>query len=229
VPLDERDNPDEPVERLHISLAQVAASSAAAVSAAVLCSLFGVAGTIVGTAVASVLATVGSSLYAHTLRRTKARLRRLHQAGASSPPLREVLRTAHQQGRALLGQVRWRYALPIAAIVFVVSVGAVTAIEAGSGQTLAKSFGVSHSGGHGTSVGSIFNPTHHHSRKPKPKPTPTVTKTVTSTPSASSSGSPSQSPSHSASASPSHTPSKTPSHSPTTSPSSPAAGSTPST
>jgi len=184
------EDPDEPTERLHISLSQVAASSLAAVTAAVLCSFFGVAGTVIGTAVASVLATIGSALYVHSLQRTKARLRRLHQAGAASPPFGEVVKTARQQGRRLAGQIPWRVAGIGSAVVFVVSIGLITAIEAGAGETLAGLFGVSHSGAHSTSIGSALSPKHHHhhptpagSRSSTPGPTPTVTKTVTTTPS----------------------------------------------
>jgi hypothetical protein len=190
---------DEPKERLQISLSQVAASSAAAVSAAVLCSFFGVAGTVIGTAVASVLATVGSALYVHSLRRTKARLRRLHQAGAASPPFSEVIKTARQQGRRMFGQVPWRYAVAGAVAAFVVAIAVVTVIELGVGEPLAALFGVSHSGGRTTTVGSFTHSgghRHHHtkptpSQSPsspsttktsKPAPTETVTQTVTATP-----------------------------------------------
>lgn len=206
---DAPDDVEEPKERLQISLSQMAASSLAAVSAAVLCSLFGVAGTVIGTAVASVLFTIGSALYVHTLRRTKARLRRMHQAGAASPPFREVIKTARQQGRRLAGQIPWRVAGIGSAVVFVVSIGVITAIEAGAGETLSELFGVSHSGAHSTSLGSTLNPKHHHH---KAKPTPTVTETVTATPTSSA-------PLPSTSATPTKTPTKKPTHSPTHSPS----------
>lgn len=195
-------DPDEPQERLQISLSQVAASSAAAVSAAVLCSFFGVAGTVIGTAIASVLATVGSALYVHSLRRTKARLRRLHQAGAAAPPFTEVIKTARQQGRRLMGQVSWRFALAGAVAAFVIAIGIVTVIELGVGEPLAAVFGVSHSGGRTTTFGSITGSgghRPHHKAKPKPSssttsppaspsgtstpaPTATVTQTVTAPP-----------------------------------------------
>jgi hypothetical protein len=201
-------DPDEPTERLHISLAQVAASSAAAVTAAVLCSFFGVAGTVIGTAAASVLATVGSALYSHSLRRTQARLRRLHQAGAASPPLTEVVKTARQQGRRLVGQVPWRVAGVGAVIVFVVSIGVITAIETGAGESLSALLGVSHSGNRNTSLGSIVGAGGHRHHTSKPKPTPTPTKT---------SGSPSPSPSASTT-SPSSPVSTPPTSTPPTSP-----------
>src|SRR5580698_618959 len=104
-------NDDEDRERFQLSAAQVAASSLAAMSAAVVCSYFGVAGTVIGTAVTSVIATTGSALYSYSLRRTKARWRRLHLAGAASPAFGEVVKTARQQGRAMFRQIPWRLLL----------------------------------------------------------------------------------------------------------------------
>src|SRR4051812_17170076 len=108
---DEDVDRDEDRERVQISGAQVAASAFAAISAAVVCSFFGVAGTILGTAITSLIATTGSAMYSYSLRRTKARLRRLHQAGAGSPPVREVLKEARRQGRGMLTRVPWTLAL----------------------------------------------------------------------------------------------------------------------
>jgi hypothetical protein len=167
-------------------MSQVAASSAAAVSAAILCSLFGVAGTVIGTAIASMLATVGSALYVHSLRRTKARLRRLHQAGAGSPPIAEVVKTARQQGRRLFGQIPWRVVGPAAAAVFVFSIAVVTVVELSAGESLSSLFGVSHSGSRDTTLGSLSGIGSHNKHKHKPKPTPsaTATKSPSATPTA---------------------------------------------
>jgi hypothetical protein len=217
------DEPDEPRERLQISKTQILASSLAAASAAVLCSLFGVAGTIIGTAIASILFNVGSAVYAHSMRRTKARLRRLHQAGAASPPLAEVVKTARQQGRRVLNQIPWRVAGAGAGVAFIVAIGVVTAVEAGIGEPLSALFGVSHSGGRTTTVGSLTDhgAHRHHKAKPTPTPTPpsptatpTVTKTVTVSPTPT--HSPSKKPSHTAK--PTHSPTSTPTVTPTTTP-----------
>jgi hypothetical protein len=205
---------DEPRERFQISVGQVAASSLAAVSAAVVCSFFGVAGTVIGTAIASFVATVGSALYSYSLRRTRARLRRLHRAGAASPPVAEVLKTMRQHGRHLLDRVQWAAIAIGAGAVFVFSIGVVTAIEGAEGESLSALFGVSHSGGDSSSLGSAFG-VHHHRRHPQPAPTatPTTTPTPSKTPTGkpSPSASPSQTSSPSASASPSATPSASPS------------------
>jgi hypothetical protein len=168
---------DLPPEKLHISLSQMLASSAAAVSAAVLCSLFGVAGTIIGTAVASLLATIGTAVYVHSLRRTKVRLRRLHQAGAASPPIAEVIKTARQQGRHMFDQISWRAVAAGAAGIFVLTIAIVTAIEVRAGKPLSALFGVSHSGNRTTTIGSDFGFGGHRRHRPRAQPTPTTTTT----------------------------------------------------
>jgi hypothetical protein len=202
---------DESAERIQLSAAQIAASSLAAVSAAVVCSFFGVAGTVIGAAIASVLATVGSALYSYSLRRTKARLRRLHQAGAAAPPVTEVMRTAREQGRRLVSQLPVKLIGAGAIGVFIVSIGVVTVIELGLGKPLSALFGVSHSGNRNTSLGSGLDFGSHRSpSKPNPEPTttpspgvsssptpsaqPTVTRTVTPNPSPTSAAPPTVSP-----------------------------------
>jgi hypothetical protein len=118
-----------PPERFHISTSQVLASSLAAVSAAVVCSYFGVAGTVIGTAITSLVATTGSALYAYSLRRTRTRLRQLHRAGASSPPVSEVLKTMREQGRFLLTRYQWATLAIGVGAVFVFALGVITAIQ----------------------------------------------------------------------------------------------------
>jgi hypothetical protein len=156
-------DPDEPRDRLELSAAQVAASSLAAVSAAVLCSYFGVAGTVIGTAAASIVATVGSSLYSYSLRRTRNRLRRLHQAGAAAPPVTAVLATARLQGRRLLPKLPWKVVLLGTANVFVFSIAVVTGIEGLVGEPLSAAYG----GGHSQQKCSICAH-HRHAAKPSP-------------------------------------------------------------
>jgi hypothetical protein len=178
---------EEDRERVQLSFAQAAASVLATVSAAVLCSFFGVAGTIIGTAVTSLVATIGGALYSYSLRRTQARLRRLHQAGAASPPLREVLKTARQQGRRLLGSVPWGPIVIGSLTVFVFSIGVVTAIEAEQGETLSALFGVSHASHSKCSLCAVADtkkrkPKPSHSPSPPTSPTPSPSSTPSVTP-----------------------------------------------
>jgi hypothetical protein len=180
----------EPKDKIQLSLSQIAASCLAAVSAAVLCSFFGVAGTVIGTAIASLFATIGSALYAHSLRRTKARLRRLHQAGAAAPPLTEVFKTTRQQGREWLDQIQWRLVGIGAAAVFVVSIGVVTIIEFSAGESLSALFGVSHSGGRESAVTSVLHIGPHGKHNHKHHPTPTPSASGSSTPTVTATASP---------------------------------------
>lgn len=174
---------DEPADRVQLSLPQVAGSSLAALSAAVVCSYFGVAGTIIGTAVTSAVVTIGSALYAYSLRRTQARLRRLHQAGAAAPPVTAVLRTAQGQGKRLLRRIPWRIVLLGTANVFVFAIAFVTGLEAILGRSLSSELGVSHGGSHQTTLNSIFGSGHKKKATPStptPSPTPTAVTTATS-------------------------------------------------
>lgn len=207
---------DNDSEKVQISLAQVAASSLAAVSAAVVCSFFGIAGTIIGTAIASVCATVGSALYAHSLRRTRSRLRQLHQAGAVSPPLTEVIKTTRQQWRRWFGEVPWRRVGLGTGAAFVAALVVVTAIELGIGEPLSALFGVSHDGSRTSTLGSVAGfGSHRKHHKSHPKPTPSDTSPAAS----SSSASPAAPSTHSASATPSSTPTRPPSTTPVVTPS----------
>jgi hypothetical protein len=221
-PVLEQPDPDEPRERLELSLAQVAASSLAAVSAAVLCSYFGVAGTVIGTAAASVVATIGSALYGYSLRRTRARLRRLHQAGAASPPFSAVLSTAKAQGIGLFTKLPWRIVLLGTANVFVFSIALVTGIEGIVGEPLSTAYGGNHSHrscslchreSHPKSPSP--SPSVSPSRSPSPSPSVSPSQTVSPSPSVTSTipGSPSVTPTPSLSTTPSLTPTVTPSRS----------------
>jgi hypothetical protein len=221
---------DEEKEKIQLSLAQVAASSLAAVSAAIVCSFFGVAGTVIGTAIASVCATVGSALYAHSLRRTKARLRQLHQAGAASPPLTDVLETTKRQWRRWASQIPWRRVGLGAAGVFVFSIALVTVVELGVGKPLSALFGVGGSGDRGTTLGTVVGgKKHHHS--PSHSPSPTTTSSSSPSPTSSTTSSPTRpptSPTPTPTPTPSVTPTKpTPTPTPSVTPSSPSASATP--
>jgi hypothetical protein len=132
----------------------------------------------------------------------------MHRAGAISPPLTEVVNTARQQGQRLWRQLPVRLLALGALGVFVISIAIVSAIELGLGKSLAAAFGVSHSGAHGTSVGSLVNTTHHHHSSPTPSPPATPSSPATN-----------PSPSHTPTPSPTATVTKT-SPTPTPSPSS---------
>lgn len=67
---------DQKPRSLGLSAAQVTGSALAAMSGAFLASWLGTTGTLIGAAVGSLVATVGSAIYAHSLRRTSAAVKR---------------------------------------------------------------------------------------------------------------------------------------------------------
>jgi hypothetical protein len=185
------DAPPPPPDRLQLSVAQVAGSSAAAVSAAVLCSFFGVAGTIIGTAAASILATTGSALYSYSLRRTQARLRRLRATGGTSAQVTAVF-AVPATPRQLLRRVPWRIVALGTANVFVFAIGLLTGIEGILGQTISSELGVSHHGS-GTTLNSglgIHRDDRGSHKAPKHRPTPSATTSGSPSATPTSTGSP---------------------------------------
>ena len=88
--MEDLDNSDRSPRRRHLdlSVAQVAASSMAAVAGAVLASELGVYGTILGAAVVSAGATVGGALFQHVFHRTGEQLRDLTGTLPNGVPVR---------------------------------------------------------------------------------------------------------------------------------------------
>jgi hypothetical protein len=81
-------NTTEPEPFFGLGLAQILASTLAAVSAALAASFLGVAGTIIGAALGSLVASIGSAIYAHSLRTAGSRLQRLRPQGPGTPSVR---------------------------------------------------------------------------------------------------------------------------------------------
>ena len=166
------------VPKVQLSVVQIVASALAAVSAAVISSFFGVAGTVIGAAIGSITATVGSAVYATSLRRTNERLRRLAPTGPRVAGRRSL--PSHP-----LPRVRWRPVLATSVGVFAVAIGVITAIEL-STQTTVAHIVSGGSGGHDTSVGQIFggspatHPPTSHRATPATRSTPTPTPAATS-------------------------------------------------
>src|SRR5919107_3067852 len=122
-----------------LSALQISAGALAAVSAAVVASFFGVAGTVIGAAVASVVSTVGAAVYAESMRRTHAGLRRagrrlvrspqasVHRSASDRPPL-----PAHLDPRRSPPRRRWARWAAVAATavaVFGLAMVVVTTVE----------------------------------------------------------------------------------------------------
>jgi hypothetical protein len=157
-----------------IDIVKLVAGTLAAVSAAVVGSFLGVAGTLVGAAVASLIGTLGTELYARSLNRGYTRLRHTYAGPAIAPepapdPTPTTAGTVYPHGRP-----HWKRVALVAAVVFVLAMGAVSAVELLAGRSVSSMFG-NPSGG-GTTISSV-------GRKAAPTPTPTPSPTPT-TPSA---------------------------------------------
>jgi len=171
-------------QRLDLSVAKVLGSAFAAVTAAVVTSFAGVAGTVVGAAVVSVVATVGTAAYTHSLNRAKERMRtvqaaqgRVRAGGAggaggstTTTPAPAPSRTPRLATWAVAGA---------AVLVFLLSMGAVSAFELVAGRPLSSLLGRHHDRS-GTSVGRVFGggsaarkvPSKPPSTEPSTKPSP---------------------------------------------------------
>lgn len=151
---------------LGLSPAQVIASALAAATSALAASFLGVAGTIVGAVVGSMVATIGSAVYAHSLRRAHAQLRvvrlqpvtrlastRAHVVeGPESEPARVPEPELAPSGRQA-GERRGRRRAALAAAVVVaaaLALGAITVAEALIGHP------VSDAGTSGTTIQHAF-------------------------------------------------------------------------
>jgi hypothetical protein len=180
---DETENRGQP-ERLSISMIQIIASVLAAVSASVAASYFGVAGTVIGAALGSVVSVVGGAIYAHSITRTRDRLRRT----AVEDAVRQRFDVADPQTAA---RARWlapKQLALVASALFVIAIGTVTGLELLTGKPVSSTVG-----GGSQSGTSLFGATDRHSQQPTtpsstpvestPASRPTTTVTVTQTPS----------------------------------------------
>ncbi|QKW21922.1 hypothetical protein HUT16_25225 [Kitasatospora sp. NA04385] len=131
--------------RLDLTATQVAASAMAAVAGAVLASELGVYGTILGAAVVSVGATIGSALFQHLFKRTGEQLRNAVERGTESTPAAHP-KPAPPDGispdwnapRVLRAKRRWTWKsyAAVSALVFVVAMVPIVAVELAAGKPL---------------------------------------------------------------------------------------------
>lgn len=198
---DTAQRPQETEHKPVIPTTQLIATALAAVTAAFLGSFIGTAGTVIGAGLASVITTVASSLYQHSLDRTRSKVRSTvsqvrqqrdtsrtkhpaapAEADADAPTVR--LEPLTRQGK----RIRWGLVTGITAAMFLVGIGVVTGVELLHGGPLSG-------GDNGTSVGHLFGqPT---DRDPAPTTTnpthpstPSHESATTTTPSAPTSTSP---------------------------------------
>jgi hypothetical protein len=174
--------------KFELSPVQLIAGCLAAVTAAVLASFFGVAGTIIGTALGSIVGTAGTALYTHSIRTTQARLHtiRTHEsagsaaaAGGGDLPADRAGERAHET-RHVPGHPGWQHYLRrnwvmiavAATVAFVLSMTAVTGVEAAARKQLwAIVTGHSQPAGPTTTLGGVVGGV-------SAQPTPTATATA---------------------------------------------------
>jgi hypothetical protein len=134
-----------------INIPKTLAGTLAAVTAAVLGSFLGVAGTLVGAAVASIVGSVGTEIYQHWIARSQSKLRSTFvtaPAAVGTPPV-----VAAEEEKAP-EKVRWGRVGLVAASVFLLAMGALTAFELATGKSAADAVGNSTSST--TTIGSVF-------------------------------------------------------------------------
>jgi hypothetical protein len=169
-----------------LSATQLVATALAATTATFAASYLGVAGTVIGAALASVLTAIGNAVYAHSLRRTRERVREVLPAGRRGTPPPVVDRSAlgaasstHPTPAPPTPRPRdarlWRRIALGSTAVFVGVLAVLTSVELIAGRPLSDL--VRGDSGHGT---SLFGDQPAASTTPAPQPTPaTVTQTVT--------------------------------------------------
>jgi hypothetical protein len=177
-----------------IEISKVAAGTLAAVSAAVIGSFLGVAGTLIGAAIASVIGSVGTEIYQRSIHRGAKKLQTLAPTFIKAPaavgtpgvaaateedaPSHTVApeevtekRTQAQSGSGL----RWKPILVGSVAVFIIAMGAIFAVEAIAGRSLASISGNDDSG-----RSTLRIPVGE--KKATPSPIPSVSPTETEAP-----------------------------------------------
>lgn len=132
------------MEELRVS--KLLAGGLAAISGAVVASRIGVEGTLTGAALTSIFVAVATALYSHSLTLAHGRMRRVlvRRAGGDA-----------DTGQPAARPIRWQRVAVAAAVVFVIAVGAITAVEVVARQPLASLFGNRPRPGASTSIGVV--------------------------------------------------------------------------
>jgi hypothetical protein len=147
--------------KFELSIVQLIAGCLAALTAAVVASRLGVAGTLIGTAVASIVAPVGAALYTLSIRKTHTRLQHLRPQ-QRGPSAEQVRRRPHLRGN-------WLIVAGSVVAVFIISMAAVTGVEAAAGKKLCAIVGgCSQGAGSGTTVAGLGT-------QATPEPSPVAT------------------------------------------------------
>jgi hypothetical protein len=139
-----------------IDIPKTLAGTLAAVSAAVCGSYLGIAGTLIGAAVVSLISSIGTELYHRSIDRGAKKLQSAFVAAPAAVGTPEVA-AAHEPPSSTddhpKKQLRWKRVGMVAAALFVLGLGTLTAIELVAGRSAADAL----SGRGGDSPPSLFN------------------------------------------------------------------------
>ena len=134
-----------------IDITQTLAGVLAAVSAAVVGSFLGVAGTLVGAAVASIVGSVGTEVYHRWIDRGGRRIRATFVTAPAAVGTPEVVAAADETPSqaepaepaesAIPRRIRWGRVIAVAATLFVLAVGVLTAFELITRHSVADAVG----------------------------------------------------------------------------------------
>ena len=162
-----------------IDVSKTIAGALAAVCAAVIGSFLGVAGTLVGAAVASIIGSVGTEIWARSIKKGREKLQPTFVKVPAAVGTPEVAAAtgddspSHTVPGAPKKQIRWKRVLLVAGVAFALAMGSLTVFELVSGKSLAAAVG--NSTGATSTVGGLLNP------GTATKTTPAVTTTPTPT------------------------------------------------
>jgi hypothetical protein len=165
-----------------IDIPKTIAAALAAVCAAVVGSFLGVAGTLVGAAVASIIGTVGTEIYARSLKKGREKLVTVAPTFIRSPAAvgtPEVAAATEEDSPSHTvppkRQIRWGRVAMIAGAVFVLAMGTLTVAELITGKSIASSVG------NGTKATTTFGGLLNSGRSTRSTPAPAPSATPTDT------------------------------------------------
>jgi len=164
-----------------IDIPKTIAGVLATVSAAVLGSFLGVAGTLAGAALASVVGTIGTEVYQRSIHKGARRLQSSFVTAPAAVGTPSVTAARYEvpsepEPAAAPRQIRWGRVAAIAASVFVLAIGTLTAFELITGKSAADTVG--HRTSSSTTVGSLLGGA---GKKATPTPAPSGATTPTPT------------------------------------------------
>jgi hypothetical protein len=173
-----------------IDIPKTLAAALAAVCAAVAGSFLGVAGTLAGAAIASIIGTVGTEIYARSLKRGAEKLQTYAPtfvkapAAVGTPPVEaatEEEAPSQTVPAGTGGALRWKRIALIAGAVFVLAISALSMVELFAQRSVASMVGHNSSGT--TTVSSVLDGGgSQQSDDPAPAPSATPTETETTEP-----------------------------------------------